>query len=170
MTIDLDYLEHMAKHASDSEASKQKYINSLSPLHMLELLRRLRTADEDRQRADRRADFYQERAAAGLAALEDVARAICRTSLPIVEQQPLLAIIGQAQRAHGEAGEALMNRLRAAEAIVRDLAACDERTFEVQADSGNPACVMCNWGRDGSNEGRCHAESCPYRRAVEAQR
>jgi len=70
----------------------------------------------DVERAGKRADFYQERAAAGLEALEDVAKAVCRSSLPIAEQQPLLARIGEAQEKHGEAGRAFMARLHAAEA------------------------------------------------------
>lgn len=58
----------------------------------------------------------------------------------------------------------LVQRLRAAEGIVRDLAECDSPT--VNPDPMPSRCLLC----DGMGlEIRDHEPSCPYRRAVEAQ-
>lgn len=59
---------------------------------------------------------------------------------------------------------ALLQRLRTAEAIVRDLAACAPLQ---EYEGGGVDCVLCGVEHPTANG---HAESCPYRRAVEAQR
>jgi hypothetical protein len=147
MTIDIDHIEQLARgdehvvwlssstvleliaecrRAQDQERHWKEGATRVADgakADRAELLARLRAAEADAERASKRADFYQERAAAGLEALEDVARAVCRSSMPIAEQQPMLARIGQAQEKHGEAGRAFMERLRTAENLLAETAA-----------------------------------------------
>jgi hypothetical protein len=63
----------------------------------------------------------------------------------------------------------LVQRLRAAEAIVRDLAACDPRDPEFWKCQLCKAQYVVEYPDDDEPKFKAtHAESCPYRRAVEA--
>lgn len=63
----------------------------------------------------------------------------------------------------------LVQRLRAAEAIVRDLAMSHQIYEEDQ--EGCPLCkAPYRWEQDRETTSCEHAESCPYRRAVEAMK
>ena len=154
MTIDIDKLEKTTRAASEAidvlpngltpELLQQtpEFVHAMTSIlrfaveapAVLELVASLRAAERDVERANKRADFYQERAAAGLEALDDVSKAVCRSSMPIAEQQPMLARIGKAQEKHGEAGRAFMERLRAAERSVLEATSMNIRDMRTVSE------------------------------------
>lgn len=96
----------IARYDEEKDAA---HIVAFQPQHALALLQEV-------ERVRERAKFYQEQWSAASVALSDVSKMICRSSMPIAEQQSMLGRIDDGQRKAGDAGLVLkreVDRLRA---------------------------------------------------------